>query len=94
MTYYWTVLIALVALFAGGGILVLLLGYRMMKTVDRARFGRRNQYGAETFEDYDTAHSIQLSENTRMLIGRLMLLAGIGLVLLSPFISLLVIATM
>lgn len=94
MTYYWTVLIVLVALFAGGGILVLVLGYRMMKNVDRAQFSRRNQYGAETFEDYDTAHSIQMSENTRMVIGRLMLLAGIGLVLLGPFISLLIISTM
>jgi hypothetical protein len=94
MTYYWTVLIVLVALFVGGGTLAFLLGYRMMKNVDRARFGRRNQYGAETVEGYDTAHSIQMSENTRMVIGRLMLLAGIGLVLLGPFISLFVVSTM
>jgi uncharacterized membrane protein len=94
MTYYLTVLVVLVALFVGGGILVLLLGYRMMKTVDRARFGRRNQYGAETFGDYDTAHRVQMAENTRRVIGRLMFLAGIGLVLLGPFISLLVISTM
>lgn len=94
MAYYWTLLIVLVGLFAGGGILVLVLGYRMMKNVDRARFGRRNQYGAETFEDYDTAHSIQMSENTRMVIGRLMLLAGTGSVLLGPFISLFIISTM
>jgi hypothetical protein len=94
MTYYWTVLIVLVALFVGGGILVLLRGYRMMKAVDRARFDRRNQYGVETFEDYDTAHSIQMAENRRMVIGRLMLGAGIGSMLLGPFISLLIISTM
>lgn len=94
MTYYWTVLIVLVALFVGAGILAFLLGYRMMKSVDRARFGRRNQYGVETFEDYDSAHGTQMSENTRMVIGRLMLLAGIGLVLLGPFISLLIVSTM
>ncbi|MEO3432054.1 hypothetical protein [Inquilinus sp. CAU 1745] len=94
MTYYWTVFIVLIALFAGGGILAIVLGYRMMKGVDRARFGRRNQYGAETFEDYDTAHSTQLAENTRMVVGRLMLLAGIGSTFLSPFISLMIISTM
>lgn len=94
MTYYWTILIVLVALFIGGGVVVLLHGYRMMKNVNRARFSRRNQYGAEAFEDYDTAHRTQLSENTRMVVGRLMLLGGIGLVVLGPFISLLIVSTM
>lgn len=94
MAYYWTILIVLIALFVGGGILVLFLGYRMMKSVDRSRVTRRNQYGAEVFDSYDTAHHTQISENMRMVIGRLMLLAGIGSAVLGPFISLIIISTM
>lgn len=94
MTFYWVMLVVLVALFGGGGVLAIVFGYRMMKGVDRARFNRRNQYGTESFKDYDTAHRTELSENMRLVGGRLIFFAGIGSLMLSPFISLMIIATM
>ncbi|MCB2050170.1 MAG: hypothetical protein KDE63_01955 [Novosphingobium sp.] len=94
MGYYWTVFILLIALFGGGGVIAIVQGYRMLKGVDRARFNRRNQFGAETFKDYDTAHRVELSENMRGVVGRLVFLAGIGSALLSPGIALFIISTM
>lgn len=94
MTYYWTVLVVLVALFAVGGIIAIVFGYRMMKGVDRARFNRRTQYGTEAFPDYDTAHRTEVSERMRLTSGRLVFLAGIGSLILGPFISLMIISTM
>jgi hypothetical protein len=75
MKYQWTIRVI--------GFVILLAGFLLNYIIARRKFNRRNPTGLEGFSSFEKAWSIKFIERFGSLIGKILMLAGIALIVLS-----------